>query len=80
MEKQNFDIVGKVIRIRPVGKPVVEVPALYSLFCLNGKKWERCRTTSFPMMVAYRVWINEIVANPKGFSVRPINPDYLEAK
>lgn len=78
--KKNFDIVGKVIRIRPVGKPVVEVPALYSLFIRNGKRWERCRTTSYTMAAAYRVWIGDIISNPKLYSVRPINPDYLEAR
>lgn len=77
---QNFEYVGKVIRIRPATKPVIEVPALFSLYRKNGKRWERCRTTSFTAGVALRVWCNEITSDPKLYSVRPINPDYLEAK
>lgn len=72
---------GKVIRIRPVGKPVIEVPALYSLYIRNGKQWKRCRTTSFPAANALLVWGNEIASNPKLYSVRPIVWDgFLEAK
>ena len=77
---QNFELRGKVIRIRPDTKPVIEVPALYSLYQKIGSRWIRVRTTSFTASVALRVWCNDITANPKKYSVRPINPDYLEAK
>lgn len=82
MEKKlDFEVHGKVIRIRPFNKPVIEVPALYSLYTRNGKRWKRCRTTSFPASIALRIWANEIASNPKMYSIRPlVNIESLEVR
>lgn len=81
MDKLNYTRTGNVIRIHPIGKPVIEVPALYSLYKREGKRWVRCRTTSFKASVAIRVWANEIAANPKLYAIRPIvSFEFLEAK
>lgn len=78
--QKNFDVVGKVIRIRPALKPVIEVPALFSLYQNVGNRWIRVRTTSMTAANALLVWGNEVVSDPKKYSIRPINPDYTEAK
>lgn len=51
---------------------------LYSLYKLNGSRWERCSDCSYSEKIAYRVFGERLAVNPLAFRIRALRASEFE--